>query len=62
MELRSVFAHLAQFPSLGRPFRSGGRRYWRFEHRSHIIFYRQDRDNLRIMRILHRRQRPETYI
>lgn len=40
---------------MGRPVQGPNKKYLRFEHRSHVIFYRQQGADIFIVRILHKR-------
>lgn len=53
LALEERFSTLAQRPYLGRRidmFREG---YFRYEHESHSIFYKQTEDGILVMRVLH---------
>jgi len=53
---------LSIYPTLGRPISHIRAGYFRFEHDSHTIYYRQAEPGIVIVRILHRRQQPENYL
>ena len=53
--LEETFALLAERPYLGRTFHE----YRRFEHESHVIFYRPRRAGILIVDIFHRRENAE---
>ena len=54
-ELKSCFDELADSPGLGRPAEQLARGLQRFEHKSHVVFYLREADDLLIVRILHSR-------
>lgn len=60
LDLHRVFQTFADFPALGRDIAHIRPGYLRFEHESHAIFYQPNATGIIIVRILHRRQRPET--
>jgi toxin ParE1/3/4 len=57
--LEKCFGLIAANPEIGRkcdPLRKG---YRRIEHQKHVIFYRGDKEDVLIVRILHQRVLPE---
>ena len=50
-----TFTLLAERPGLGRPFHE----YRRFEHESHVIFYRSRRGGILIVDVLHQRENAD---
>jgi toxin ParE1/3/4 len=62
MDLHRVFEMLGTFPSLGRDIGQVRAGYFRFEHLSHTIFHRRGDGEVIVMRVLHRRQTPVTYL
>ena len=55
-DFEDTFELLAKMPAIGRSFgQKGGRR---FEHASHVIFYREARTGIQISRVLHKRKLP----
>jgi toxin ParE1/3/4 len=62
LSLDQCFQNLAEFPGLGRSIghiRSG---YFRFPHASHVVFFVEISDGIRIIRVLHQRMDPERHI
>jgi len=53
--LKTCFDQLAENPRMGRRTEHLARGLRRFEHQSHIVFYRSEADGLLIVRILHSR-------
>jgi len=53
--LKICFEQLADNPQMGRRTEHLARGLQRFEHRSHIVFYRAEPDGLLIVRVLHSR-------
>ena len=54
-DLDACFRDLAQHPRLGRSADRLAPGLWRFEHRSHVVFYMEDADGVLIVRVLHAR-------
>ena len=54
-ELKVCFADLAENPQLGRRAEQLAKGLRRFEHQSHIIFYKPEDDGILIVRLLHNR-------
>lgn len=54
-DLEETFGLLAERPGLGRTFHE----YRRFEHQSHIIFYRPRRGGILIVDIFHHRENAD---
>jgi toxin ParE1/3/4 len=52
-QFETCFDNLANNPGLGRPAVHLAKGLRRFEHQSHIVFYRRRQDGLLIERILH---------
>lgn len=61
-ELGEVFLNLAAFPQSGRDASAIRAGYRRFEHESHVIFYRPDKAGIVIMRVLHQRMLPRWHL
>lgn len=61
-DLFAKFALLAEQPRLGREMRHFRPGMFRFEHRSHTIFYRLAAEGIRIVRVLHMSMDPERHI
>jgi toxin ParE1/3/4 len=62
IDLEACLALLANHPFMGRDFgkvRDGLRRH---EHQSHVVYYRQDGDDILILRILGAEQDPGRYL
>jgi toxin ParE1/3/4 len=53
--LRKCFRSLAKNPGLGRRAEQLARNLQQYEHQSHIVFYRQEKVGILIVRILHSR-------
>jgi toxin ParE1/3/4 len=60
-ELESCCQKLAKNPALGRIADEVRRGLRRHEHPKHVIFYREDRKGIVIVRILHQRVLPERH-
>jgi toxin ParE1/3/4 len=51
--LKTCFDQLAGNPTLGREAEQLVRGLHRFEHQSHVVFYKSEPENLLIVRVLH---------
>jgi toxin ParE1/3/4 len=60
--LHDCFGRLADNRQLGRSIDALRKGYFRFEHASHVIFYRRHERGVRIMRVLHQRQDPDRHL
>ena len=56
--LSECFQLLADSPGLGRPSDLIAASVRRFEHGSHVVFYKEARDGIEILRVLHRSMLP----
>ncbi len=56
------FAQLAISPEIGRRIDSLRAGYFRFEFKSHIIFYVKSENGVRIIRVLHARMDPKLHL
>ena len=61
VELETCCQKLAGHPALGRKSDCIRPVLRRMEHRSHVVFYRQQQDGIRICRILHQRMLPKNH-
>lgn len=57
-DLLTYIGWLAESPMVGRACNSIRQHYYRIEHGSHVIFYRQNADDILVSRILHRKMLP----
>lgn len=57
-EMNASFQKIADNPELGRPYL----KYLCFRYESHVIYYRQRRNDIFITRILHKKMLPEKHI
>jgi toxin ParE1/3/4 len=61
-ELDACFQHLAETPSLGRPY-APVPPYWRVTQGAHVVFFRrEDGGDVVIVRVLHARMLPERHL
>jgi toxin ParE1/3/4 len=60
--LHKCFARLAESPAMGRSIDHIRTGYHRFEHASHIVFYVNVGQGIRIMRVLHERMDPDRHL
>lgn len=60
--LLDCFAQLAARPERGRRMDSLRSGYFRFEFRSHVVFYVRIESGIRIVRVLHGRMDPERHV
>ncbi len=54
-ELKACLAELAENPRLGRRAEQLAKGLRRFEHQSHIVFYKREEEAILIVRVLHNR-------
>lgn len=62
IQLDSSFHELAQTPQKGRKCDNIRQGYRRYQVGRHIVFYRQDGNNIEIIRILHDRMDAEAHL
>ena len=58
----SCFQSVAENPGIGRKVDSIREGYRRFDHRSHVIFYKSDGPDILIIRVLHKRMNAPTHL
>lgn len=62
--MKAALEAITDTPSLGRPFthKKTIRKYLYYRYVSHVVYYRQRKDNIFIVRILHTKMSPENHI
>ena len=60
--LEDCLIRLAESPRLGRAIDHIRVGYRRFEHRSHVIFYRETERGVLVVRVLHERMDPDRHL
>lgn len=60
--LAELMRSLAQNPKIGRTCGEIKRNYRRFEYESHVIFYRPRKDDIFIIRVLHKHMDMERHL
>ena len=58
----ACFRSLAETPGIGRKVDHIREGYRRFDHRSHVIFYKRDGQNILIIRVLHQRMHAPRHL
>ena len=58
----ACFQSLAENPGIGRKADKVREGYRRFDHRSHVIFYKSDGPDILIIRVLHKRMSARRHV
>ena len=58
----ACFRSLAENPGLGRKVDNIRQGYRRFDHRSHVIFYKRDGQGMLVVRVLHKRMNAPRHL